>query len=61
MRTTIFVEKNRGTHDSGSRKIVVRTIWLEKNSTGIVRTIIFEVFGRAEFVRTSIFVESGRA
>ena len=47
VRTTIFVEKSAGTHDSGSRKWRYARFWLEKNSTGIVRTTIFVVFGRA--------------
>ena len=47
VRTTIFLEKSRGTHDSGSRKRWYARFWLEKNSTILVRTTIFEMFWRA--------------
>jgi hypothetical protein len=42
-----FLDKNAGMQHSGLRKWRYTRFRLEKNSTGIVRTTIFVVFGRA--------------
>ena len=56
IRIWLFLELTAGTQHYGSRKYRYARFWLEKNSTRSLHTSIFLMFGKAQFVRTIIFV-----